>query len=105
MQTAGREAELPYVIAEPCIGVKDRGCVSVCPCDCIEEGTLDKDGRVYDMLFIEPDHCIDCGLCEAECPVGAIFADSDLPAEWKHYAEFNAEYHRGGAADRVTRRS
>ena len=56
---------MPYVIAEPCIGVKDRACVEVCPVDCIYEDDL--------MLYIHPDECIDCGACEPECPVTAIF--------------------------------
>jgi NAD-dependent dihydropyrimidine dehydrogenase PreA subunit len=46
------------------------------------------------MLFINPDHCIDCGLCVEECPVSAIFAESDLPAEWAAFAEKNAAYYR-----------
>ncbi|MEN3001814.1 MAG: ferredoxin, partial [Armatimonadota bacterium] len=52
---------MPYVICEPCIGVKDKSCVAVCPVDCIYEGE--------DQLYINPDECIDCGLCEPECPV------------------------------------
>src|SRR2546428_968563 len=50
---------MPYIIAEPCINVKDRSCVDVCPVDCIYEGP--------DMLYIHPDECIDCGACEPEC--------------------------------------
>ena len=73
---------MPYVITEPCIGVKDKSCVTVCPVDCIYEGE--------DMLYIHPDECIDCGLCEAECPVTAIFVDSDVPPIWREYIEKNA---------------
>jgi ferredoxin len=83
---------MPYVIAEPCIGVKDKGCVAICPCDCIREGMVEKEGHVYDMLFIDPDHCIDCGLCEAECPVAAIYADTDVPSAWEHFVPLNAEF-------------
>ena len=54
---------MTYVIAEPCIGTMDRGCVDVCPVDCIYEGE--------DQLYIHPDECIDCGACEPECPVSA----------------------------------
>src|SRR6266404_8932835 len=54
---------MPYVIAEPCITVKDRSCVDVCPVDCIYEGE--------DQLYIHPDECIDCGACVPECPVTA----------------------------------
>lgn len=73
---------MPYVITEPCIGVKDKACVTVCPVDCIYEDDL--------MLYINPDECIDCGLCEPECPVTAIFVDSDVPENWKDYIEKNA---------------
>ena len=62
---------MPYIIAEPCINVKDRSCVDVCPVDCIYEGE--------DMLYIHPDECIDCGACEPECPVTAIFPEEDCP--------------------------
>lgn len=74
---------MAYVITEPCIGVKDKSCVTVCPVDCIYEGE--------EMLYINPDECIDCGLCEPECPVTAIFVDTDVPEEWKHYIEINAQ--------------
>ena len=68
---------MTYVIAEPCIDVLDLSCVSVCPVDCIhfEEG-IDR------KLFIDPNECIDCGACEPECPVNAIFPEESLPAEW-----------------------
>ena len=63
---------MPYVITEACIGVKDRACVDVCPVDCIYEGE--------EQLFIHPDECIDCGACEPECPVSAIYPEEDVPA-------------------------
>ena len=69
---------MPYVIAEPCINVKDKACVEVCPVDCIYEGT--------DMLFIHPDECIDCGACEPVCPVKAIFAEDEVPDQWKKFS-------------------
>ena len=59
---------MPYVIASPCIDVKDAACVAVCPVDCIYTG-----GR---MLHIQPDECIDCGVCLSVCPVAAIFEDT-----------------------------
>lgn len=74
---------LPYVVTEACIGVKDKSCISVCPVDCIYEGP--------DMVYIHPDECIDCGLCEPECPVTAIFVDTDVPPKWKDYIQLNAE--------------
>ena len=57
--------------------------MTVCPVDCIYEGD--------DMVFINPDECIDCGLCEPECPVTAIFVDTDVPEHWKDYIEKNDE--------------
>jgi NAD-dependent dihydropyrimidine dehydrogenase PreA subunit len=79
---------MTYIIAEPCIGVKDRGCVDVCPVDCIYEGE--------DMLYIHPDECIDCGACEPECPVTAIFTDVDTPKEWLSYIAKNKAFFEGG---------
>ncbi len=77
---------MPYVIAEPCIGVKDKSCVAVCPVDCIHEGE--------DQLFIDPSECIDCGLCEPECPVDAIFMEDELPAQWKDFISKNADFYK-----------
>jgi ferredoxin len=74
---------VPYVVTEPCIGVKDKSCMTVCPVDCIYEGD--------DMVYINPDECIDCGLCEPECPVTAIFVDTDVPNNWKSFIEMNAD--------------
>ncbi len=88
---------MPYVIAEPCIGVKDKSCVAVCPVDCIHEGAMEKDGVVYDQLFIDPDECIDCGLCEPECPVDAISMEDEVPGQWKHFIQINADFYKSGA--------
>ena len=85
---------MAYIIAEPCIGVKDKSCVAVCPVDCIHEGTLTADGRSYDMLFIDPDECIDCGLCEPECPVDAIFMEDEVPDQWKNFIQINADFYK-----------
>ena len=74
---------MPYIVLEPCIGVKDKSCITVCPVDCIYEGE--------DMVYINPDECIDCGLCEPECPVNAIQIDSEVPENWRHYIELNRE--------------
>lgn len=81
---------MTYIIAEPCVDVKDKACVEVCPVDCIHP----VDGEGVNMLYIDPDECIDCGACEPECPVEAIFAEEDLPEEWSKYTEINAAYFR-----------
>ena len=63
---------MTYVVTETCIKCKYTDCVDVCPVDCFREGP--------NMLVIDPDECIDCTLCVAECPVEAIFAEDDVPA-------------------------
>ena len=91
---------MAYVIAQPCIGVKDTACVVVCPCDCIHP-TADEPGfAAADQLFIDPDHCIDCALCAQECPVNAIFPEESLPAEWAEYTQMDAVWYTDKAAAR-----
>jgi len=68
--------------------------VAVCPVDCIHPTKDDADFDSAEMLYIDPDVCIDCGLCVSECPVTAIFAESDLPSEWQGFIERNAAYYR-----------
>jgi ferredoxin len=77
---------MTYVIAEPCIGVKDASCVDVCPVDCIH--TTDE----APLYYIDPDECIDCGACEPECPVTAIFAEDALPQQWNNFIQINADF-------------
>ena len=77
-----------YVIAQPCIDVKDKACVDVCPVDCIHP--VDREGA--EQLYIDPSECIECGACEPECPVEAIFTEEDLPQEWAHFTKINADY-------------
>jgi ferredoxin len=86
---------MAYIIAEPCVDVMDQACVSVCPVDCIhfEEG-------VDRTLYIDPNECIDCGACEPECPVNAIFELSALPANWSKWTEINATWFQDQAAAR-----
>ncbi len=86
---------MTYIIAEPCIDLLDRGCVDVCPVDCIYEGP--------DQLYIHPDECIDCGACEPECPVTAIFVEEDVPSEWASYTKKNYAYFEGGEDREVAR--
>ena len=75
---------MPYVITDACIDVKDKACLQACPVDCIYEG-----GRT---LYIHPDECIDCGLCETVCPVAAIHADDRLPAELEPWLAVNRDF-------------
>ncbi|MCI1984923.1 MAG: ferredoxin family protein [Bifidobacteriaceae bacterium] len=75
---------MAYVIAEPCIDVKDKACVDECPVDCIYEGQR--------TLYINPNECVDCGACEPACPVEAIFYEDDLPDEWAWYKDVAVEY-------------
>ena len=75
---------MTYIIAQPCIDTKDASCVEVCPVDCIYDAE--------DQFYIHPDECIDCGACEPECPVQAIFPDTDVPAEWTNYIAKNREH-------------
>ncbi len=86
---------MPHYITQPCIGVKDGSCVEVCPVDCIHPRPDEPGFDSAAQLFIDPETCIDCGLCVDECPVKAIFADGDLPVKWRASAETNAAYFRG----------
>ncbi len=80
---------MPYIVAEPCIGVQDHGCVDACPVDCFYQAE--------DQLLIHPDECIDCRACIAECPVGAIYEVGSVPEQWKSYVTKNAAAFRVGA--------
>ena len=79
-----QEDPVTYVIAQPCVDLKDRACVDECPVDCIYEGKR--------MLYIHPDECVDCGACEPVCPVEAIFYEDDTPEEWKDYYDANVHF-------------
>ena len=85
---------MAYVITHPCIGVKDTACVTVCPIDCIHPTKAEAGCEVADMLYIDPEPCIDCGLCAEECPVQAIFHEDDVPAEWSGFVTRNADHYR-----------
>ena len=86
---------MAYVIAEPCIGTKDNSCVEVCPVDCIHPTPDEPDYDKVEMLFIDPEECIDCDACVEACPVDACFAEDQLPDEWASFAERNAAYYAG----------
>ena len=84
---------MTHVITESCIGTKDTACVDVCPVDCIHPNPEYEDVNEHDMLYIDPDVCIDCGLCVGECPVQAIYAEEDLPEEQMKYIQINADWY------------
>jgi NAD-dependent dihydropyrimidine dehydrogenase PreA subunit len=97
---------MTFVITQPCLGVCDASCVEVCPVDCIhgpmpvdeiERIKLDGDEAKLAgvQLYIDPDICIDCGACEPECPVEAIFEEWDVPEEWEDYIDKNAAFFEG----------
>ncbi len=93
---------MTYIIAEPCVSVCDTACVEVCPVDCIHgpqypdsvrgEEIKEMDDIKGVQLYIDPEECIDCGACEPECPVDAIFEESEVPDEWQKYIESNAKF-------------
>jgi ferredoxin len=74
---------MTYVVTESCIKCKYTDCVDVCPVDCFREGP--------NMLAIDPDECIDCTLCVAECPVEAIFAEDDVPTGQREFIALNRD--------------
>jgi ferredoxin len=74
---------MTYVVTDNCIKCKYTDCVEVCPVDCFHEGP--------NMLVIDPDECIDCTLCVPECPINAIYAEDDLPADQEQFLQLNTE--------------
>ncbi len=94
---------MTFVIAEPCVGFCDTSCVEVCPVDCIH-GPISVD-EIEDIkaagederldgiqLYIDPFICIDCGACEPECPVEAVFEEHEVPEKWDKYTQLNEDY-------------
>ena len=74
---------MPHVVCEPCVNCRTTNCCVVCPVEAFREDS--------NMLVINPDVCIDCGACVSECPVQAIYPDSDVPAKWQSYIALNKE--------------
>ncbi len=74
---------MTFVVTENCIRCKYTDCVEVCPVDCFREGP--------EFLVIDPDECIDCALCETECPVNAIYSEDDLPPDQQIFLDLNAK--------------
>jgi ferredoxin len=73
---------MAYIVTENCLDCKYTNCASVCPAEAFREGS--------EMVYIDPDSCIDCGACIAECPVEAIFPDYEVPNKWSAYIQLNA---------------
>jgi NAD-dependent dihydropyrimidine dehydrogenase PreA subunit len=92
---------MAYVITQPCIDVKDKSCVDVCPVSCIYLESDDVDRKLY----IHPDECIDCGACEPECPVSAIFESSAVPPEWQEFIDLDRRWNTGDADEKTAVRS
>jgi len=89
---------MTYVITEPCIGTKDSSCVEVCPVDCIHPTPEEPSYEAVEMLYIDPEECIDCDACVEACPVDAIFAEDQVPPGWRRYIEINAAFYGGQTA-------
>ena len=83
---------MTYIIAEPCIDVKDTACVDVCPVDCIHPTKNAPEFEKEKKLYIDPDECIDCDGCVPVCPVNAIFPEAEVPEKWQQYTQINADY-------------
>jgi len=77
---------MAFVVTENCIKCKYMDCVEVCPVDCFHEGP--------NFLVIDPDECIDCTLCEPECPANAIYAEDDVPDDQQDFKQLNADLSR-----------
>jgi len=87
---------MTHVVSESCIRCKYTDCVDVCPVDCFREGP--------NMLVIDPDECIDCAVCIPECPVNAIYAEEDLPANQLAFIKLNAELSLADGWKSITKR-
>jgi ferredoxin len=85
--SAAPGSSMTFVVTETCIKCKYMDCVEVCPVDCFHEGP--------NFLVIDPEECIDCTLCEPECPVEAIFSEEELPAGQEQFKQLNAELAKG----------
>ncbi len=75
---------MSFVVTEICVNCKFTDCVEVCPVDCFYEGP--------NMVVIHPDECIDCGLCEPACPIGAILSEDELSANERHFIDLNRKH-------------
>ena len=87
---------MTHIVSDSCIRCKYTDCVDVCPVDCFREGP--------NMLVIDPDECIDCAVCIPECPVNAIYAEEDLPANQLAFIKLNAELALADGWKSITKR-
>ena len=87
---------MTHIVSESCIRCKYTDCVDVCPVDCFREGP--------NMLVIDPDECIDCAVCIPECPVNAIYAEEDVPADQMNFIKLNVELSRAAGWKSITKR-
>jgi ferredoxin len=90
------EVPMTHTVTEACIKCKYTDCVDVCPVDCFREGP--------NFLTIDPDECIDCAVCIPECPVNAIYAEEDVPADQQHMTKLNAELAKLSGWKSITKR-
>jgi ferredoxin len=84
---------MAYVIAAPCVGVKDTACVDACPVDCIHPGIGEASFAEAPQLYIDPVNCICCGACLPACPESAIYLAEEIPLQWKEYVQINADWY------------
>jgi ferredoxin len=93
---------MAYIIVDPCVSTCDTACVAVCPVDCIH-GPEDREGLGAEaqepgfnpegkQLYINPEECIDCGACEPECPVEAIYEEDSVPSVWDKFIDLNYKF-------------
>ena len=87
---------MTHIVTESCIRCKYTDCVDVCPVDCFREGP--------NMLVIDPDECIDCAVCIPECPVNAIYAEEDTPADQMNFIKLNVELSVAAGWKSITKR-
>lgn len=87
---------MSHIVTSPCIGTHDTACMKVCPVNCFYDVPLSDLGLEGDkILIINPDECIDCGLCVPECPVAAVFPLDDVPENEKQYIDLNKNWFSG----------